>query len=121
MNEILKCDFCETNDSIGVYATDHGPFSLSYCEECFKHYNLRTIGNALSKWGRFGDDAFEEYKEINGCEPQVYFNNNYISLRNLVEIIDISDVDKIFSDIDFLRNLIIDRLNEKHNKRNIKF
>src|SRR5690606_28986744 len=50
-----KCDFCKINDEIGVYATDHGPFSLSYCKECLNHRNIRTLYNGLSKWARLGN------------------------------------------------------------------
>ena len=91
-----ECDFCREREIEGVYATDHGPFSLGYCEECLKHPNIRTLGNGLSKWARFGDKAYNEYKELNGEEPNVYFKGKYMLLRDLVEVITVDDVDVYF-------------------------
>jgi len=108
-----KCDFCEKNDSVGVYATDHGPFSLSYCEECLKHKNIRTIFNGLSKWARFGDIAFEEYSDSCGCEPNVFFKGEYISLRELVKLITIKDVEEYFKTKNPMVELIISKLKER--------
>jgi hypothetical protein len=110
----MKCDFCEVNESVGAYATDHGPFSLCYCEECLKHPNLRTMDNALSKWGRFGDRAFDEYasEEWSGCEPQVYYNGNYIPLRELVDIIDEDFIINNFPNESPILTQIINRFKE---------
>ena len=115
MENKLICDFCRKNDSVGVYATDHGPFSLSYCDECLKHKNIRTLGNALSKWARFGEKAFDEYKsdEWSGCEPNVFFKDKYISLRELVKIITIDDVEEYFKTKTHLVELIISKLKER--------
>lgn len=115
MEKELICNFCNERVSVGVYATDHGPFSLAYCEECLNHKNIRTIGNGLSKWARFGDKSFEEYKgeEWCGCEPNVYFNDKYITLRELVKIITIEDVEKYFKIKTSLIDLIISKLKDR--------
>ena len=113
----LMCNFCRENESVGVYAVDHGPFSLAYCEVCLKHSNIRTIGNALSKYGRFGDIAFNEYTELNKSEPQVYFKGKYILLRELIKIINVNDVEKVFPKEHGLYPLIMGKLNnDKENK-----
>lgn len=115
MENKFKCDFCEINDSVGVYATDHGPFSLSYCEECLKHKNIRTLYNALSKWARFGDKAFDEYthEEWCGCEPNVFFKGEYILLRDLVKIITVKDVEEHLKVKNLIVDLIIRKLEER--------
>lgn len=115
MENKLKCDFCKINDSVGVYATDHGPFSLAYCQECLNHKNIRTIGDGLSKWARFGDKTFDEYKddEWSGCEPNVFFKEKYITLRELVKLITIQDVEEYFKTKTTLVELIISRLDER--------
>jgi DNA-binding CsgD family transcriptional regulator len=96
MSKELMCDFCKVNEAKGIYAVDHGPFSLAYCEECLKHPNIRTLGNGLSKWGRFGDKAFDEYHTLDNPEPNVYFNGEYITLRELINVISIEDVEDCF-------------------------
>lgn len=109
----MKCDFCRERESKGVYATDHGPFSLAYCEECLKHPNIRTLGNGLSKWARFDDKSFDEYKIMNEEEPNVYFKGEYMLLRDLVKVITVDDVDEYFGDKkSSLIELIKDKINQ---------
>lgn len=107
------CDFCRERESISVYAVDHGPFSLAYCDECLKHPNIRTVFNALSKFIRLGYVVFDEYKDLNGAEPNVYYNGRYISLRELVEIIDVAGVEKYVPKNSFLYPILIDKLNSE--------
>ena len=107
-----ECDFCREREIEGVYATDHGPFSLGYCEECLKHPNIRTLGNGLSKWGRFGESAFNEYKDYNGSEPKVYFNGEYMLLRDFVTIINEEHINNFTWLSDVLKGQILDRLNQ---------
>ena len=105
------CNFCKENESVGVYATDHGPFSLAYCEECLNHPNIRTISNALSKYARFGNKAFDEYNEK--AEPNIYFKSEYVLLRELIKIITVDDVERIFPKEHGLYSLIIDKITNK--------
>ena len=105
----LTCDYCKENEAIGVYAADHGPFSLAECEECLEHRNLRTKGNALSKWGRLGDKAFDEYKYLNQSEPKVHFNGEYILLREFIKILTEDDVHIIMGE-NPLKEIIVERL-----------
>lgn len=109
------CDFCEINNAIGVYACDHGPFSQYYCEECLMHKNIRTLYNGLSKWARLGDIVFNEYadEEWLGCEPNVFFNGEYMSLRDLIKIITVKDVEEHLNFKNSLVDLIIKRLGER--------
>lgn len=111
INKKPTCNFCKEKESVGVYATDHGPFSLAYCEKCLNHDNIRTIGNALSKYARYGDKAFGEYNEIS--EPNVYFKGKYILLRELIKIITVDDVERIFPKEHGLYSLIIDKITNK--------
>jgi len=113
MSELI-CDYCNVNVAVGVYAADHGPFSLAQCEECLKHPNLRTIGNGLSKWGRFGESAFSEYKDLNGSEPKVYFNGEYMLLRDFVTIINEDHINSFTWISDILKGQILDRLNKQN-------
>lgn len=104
------CNFCRKNEMSGVYAADHGPFSLGYCNKCLKHPNIRTMGNAISKYGRFGEDSFNEYVELNGVEPNVYLNDKYITLREMVKIIKIEEVEDYINKEHPVYLLFIDRL-----------
>jgi hypothetical protein len=106
-----KCDFCREREIKGVYATDHGPFSLGYCGDCLKKPNIRTLANGLSKWARFGDKAYDEHKLMNGGEPNVYFKGEYMLLRDLIDIITIEDVDEYFGNRnDWLTQLIKEKI-----------
>lgn len=109
----LTCDFCLINDYVGVYATDYAPISLSYCDECLKYKNIRTIGSGLLKWARFGDKSFEEYSDLLGCEPTVFFKGNYITLRNLIKIITVNDIKEYLNIKDQRIDLIITRIEER--------
>lgn len=114
-NDKLICDFCKEHEAIGVYATDHGPFSLAYCEECLKHPNLRIIGNGLSKWARLGDVVFEEYKSAEwlGCEPQVYYKGEYIQLRKFVEMLNEEIINELIPKTDWLKELLLNKINKQ--------
>lgn len=109
----FKCDFCKTNDSIGVYATDHGPFSLRYCQTCLEHSNVRTIFNACSKYFRFGEIVFDECKERNGAEINVYYKGEYVLLRDLIKNLDYELVENHIPKGSFLYPIMIDYLNGK--------
>ncbi len=115
LEEKMMCDFCKVNESTGVYATDHGPFSLAYCDECLDHTNIRTINNALSKYARFDDEvAFREYYDRYGVEPNVYYNGKYMLLRELVKIVDENDIEKYFPKENFIYLLLMDKLRARN-------
>ncbi len=114
------CGFCNEREIIGVYAADHGPFSLGYCDECLKVSNIRTKFNGLSKYGRFGDRAFTEYEELNGSEPMIHYNGNYIKLREYVTLLTSEDVEELLTfmgDENSLKNIIVNKFKEDENTR----
>jgi hypothetical protein len=119
--EVLICDFCEENKMKGVYATDHGPFSLCYCSECLKHKNIRTKFNGLSKWARFGEKAFDEYKseEWLGVEPNVYFKGEYMLLRDMVDIVTLDDIENMMPKDIWLYPMVIEKIKQRLNTNNI--
>lgn len=109
MENKLICQMCTTKDSVGVYSTDYAPVSLSYCEECLKYKNIRPLFTALLKWARQGEDAFED-KGRSGCEPNVFFKDQYITLRKLVDVFNINDIEEYLDVRNPYAELIISKL-----------
>ena len=90
------CDFCEINETYGVYSTDYAPVSLCYCKECLKHNNIRPIEIAIFGWARLGEKYFTPYKLDDGKEypPMVYCEGKYITVKELIENLTLENINK---------------------------
>jgi hypothetical protein len=106
------CDFCEKNETKGVYATDYAPVSLGYCEECHEIPNLRPLFIAIFGWGRIGDKYFKESFVLDDkvYPPMTYYQGKYLTVEEMVSKLTEKKIKKLITN-EHIQNVVLNRFN----------